>query len=86
MHLRGTPRILQATACPFGLTDYLQQQGDDDTFGPFPQHLRDLTSVTLPAVNVVTLVYPKYETRGDLKECVGRFREWYVLLSTIFYS
>ena len=22
------------------------------------------------------MTYPKFETRGDLKECVGRFREW----------
>ena len=55
------------------------QQGDDDTFGPFPQRLRELADSALPAVNVVTVVYPKYETRGDLKECVGRFREWFVL-------
>ena len=25
-----------------------------------------------------TVTYPKFETRGDLKDCVGRFREWYV--------
>lgn len=30
-------------------------------------------------MKVATAVYPKYETRGDLKECVGRFRDWYVL-------
>ncbi|OJJ35265.1 hypothetical protein ASPWEDRAFT_109513 [Aspergillus wentii DTO 134E9] len=51
-------------------------KGDDDTFENFPQHLRALASRALPAIKVTTAVYPKYETRGDLKECVGRFREW----------
>lgn len=32
----------------------------------------------LPKINVKVLVYPKYETRGDLGECVSRFRDWYV--------
>jgi hypothetical protein len=30
----------------------------------------------LPKVEVKALVYPKYETRGDLGECVSRFRDW----------
>lgn len=25
------------------------------------------------------IVYPKFETRGDLAECVSRFRDWYVV-------
>lgn len=25
------------------------------------------------------VTYPKFETKGDLKECVGRFREWYII-------
>ncbi|KAJ5664095.1 hypothetical protein N7507_004826 [Penicillium longicatenatum] len=51
-------------------------KGDDDTFGQFPDHLRVVVGKALPAVTVTTAVYPKYETKGDLKECVGRFREW----------
>ncbi|KAI9372721.1 hypothetical protein BJX61DRAFT_426249 [Aspergillus egyptiacus] len=51
-------------------------KGGDDTFGSFPQHVRALLSRKLPAINVTTLVYPKYETRGSLQECVGAFREW----------
>ncbi|KAJ5091642.1 hypothetical protein NUU61_006512 [Penicillium alfredii] len=51
-------------------------KGDDDTFATFPEHLRVLVSKALPAVTVVTTVYPKYETKGDLRECVGRFRDW----------
>ena len=51
-------------------------KGGDDTFGGFPEHLRALVSHALPQVSVSAIVYPQFETRGDLKECVGRFREW----------
>lgn len=51
-------------------------QGDDNTFGTFPEHLRALISHALPKINVVAIAYPRYETRGDLAECVARFREW----------
>ncbi|CAI7636458.1 unnamed protein product [Penicillium viridicatum] len=51
-------------------------KGGDDTFGTFPEHLRALASRALPAVEVATAVYPKYETKGDLKECVARLRDW----------
>ncbi|PYH99320.1 hypothetical protein BO71DRAFT_221619 [Aspergillus ellipticus CBS 707.79] len=51
-------------------------KGDDDTFGEFPGHLRVLLSRSLPSVRVATAVYPKYQTRGELKECVSVFREW----------
>ncbi|PYI08623.1 hypothetical protein BO78DRAFT_364418 [Aspergillus sclerotiicarbonarius CBS 121057] len=51
-------------------------KGDGDTFAEFPGHLRVLLTRSLPAVQVATTVYPKYETRGELKECVSVFREW----------
>ncbi|KAJ5682350.1 hypothetical protein N7462_005515 [Penicillium macrosclerotiorum] len=51
-------------------------KGDDDTFGKFPENLQGVAAKALPAVKVATAVYPKYETKGDLKECVGKFREW----------
>lgn len=51
-------------------------KGGDDTFGTFPEHIRALLSHALPKVNVVALAYPRYETRGDLRECVSRFRDW----------
>jgi hypothetical protein len=51
-------------------------KGGDDTFGTFPEHLRGLVSRALPAVKVTTAVYPKFETRGQLGDAVGRFREW----------
>jgi hypothetical protein len=51
-------------------------KGGDDTFGNFPEHLRALVSHALPNITVKAITYPKFDTRGDLKECVGRFREW----------
>ncbi|KAI0603563.1 hypothetical protein F4775DRAFT_534268 [Biscogniauxia sp. FL1348] len=54
-------------------------KGGDDTFGAkseFAQHLAALISAELPKVDVRAITYPKYETRGDLFECVGRFRDW----------
>ncbi|KAK8082422.1 hypothetical protein PG996_001203 [Apiospora saccharicola] len=54
-------------------------QGGDDTFGTageFTEHLAALLSAELPKVEIRTLVYPKFETRGDLHECVARFRDW----------
>ncbi|KAF2748817.1 hypothetical protein M011DRAFT_441317 [Sporormia fimetaria CBS 119925] len=51
-------------------------KGGDDTFRNFPSHLKAILQHALPNVNVLAITYPKYETRGDLKECVGRFKEW----------
>ncbi|KAG4422987.1 hypothetical protein IFR04_003899 [Cadophora malorum] len=51
-------------------------KGGDDTFGGFPEHLRALVSHALPKVDVRAIIYPKFETRGDLAECVSRFRDW----------
>ncbi|CAH0049233.1 unnamed protein product [Clonostachys solani] len=54
-------------------------QGGESTFGDdyrFAEHLRDLVAAELPKINIKTLVYPKYETRGDLGETVSRFRSW----------
>ncbi|KAL8693553.1 MAG: hypothetical protein Q9218_001639 [Villophora microphyllina] len=50
--------------------------GDDNTFGGFPEHLRALVSHALPKISVKAVTYPKFDTRGDLGDCVGRFREW----------
>jgi hypothetical protein len=44
--------------------------------GNFPSHLKALLQHALPKVTILTITYPKYETRGDLTECVARFKEW----------
>ncbi|KAH6964066.1 hypothetical protein DER45DRAFT_610395 [Fusarium avenaceum] len=54
-------------------------KGGEDTFGidyKFTKDLRDLVREALPKINVEVVVYPKYETRGDLGNCVSRFRDW----------
>ncbi|OHE98742.1 hypothetical protein CORC01_06008 [Colletotrichum orchidophilum] len=54
-------------------------KGGDDTFGDkegFTAQLRADLAAALPKINVNVLVYPKYETRGDLGDCVSRFRDW----------
>ncbi|KAL2168311.1 hypothetical protein VTG60DRAFT_176 [Thermothelomyces hinnuleus] len=54
-------------------------KGDESTFGKdyaFVEHLRKLVAAALPKVNVQAVVYPTYETRGDLGECVTRFGDW----------
>lgn len=53
-------------------------KGGDDTFEKFPEHLRVLIADILPKINVLSVVYPRYETRGELNDCVARFKEWYV--------
>lgn len=61
--------------------DTLQCQGGESTFGndyQFTKHLRDIVAQKLPKIDVRVLVYPKYETRGELGQCVSRFRDWYV--------
>ena len=59
-------------------------QGGDDTFLDFPEYLCRLIGHALPkrVVRVLSITYPKFETRGDLTECVGRFREWFVTPSS----
>ncbi|GAB1320397.1 hypothetical protein MFIFM68171_10607 [Madurella fahalii] len=54
-------------------------KGDEDTFGhnyAFTEHLRERIAGSLPKVNVQAIIYPKYETRGDLGDCVSRFSDW----------
>lgn len=57
-------------------------KGGDHTFHNFPSDLRALLAHTLPKIDVVSVVYPQYETRGDLRECVARFKEWYTRYGT----
>ncbi|ODA79983.1 hypothetical protein RJ55_02941 [Drechmeria coniospora] len=54
-------------------------KGGESTFGAdyaFAEHLRGVVAQKLPKLEVRLLVYPKYETRGDLGQCVSRFRDW----------
>lgn len=51
-------------------------KGTDHTFHSFPQHLKEHLAKALPKINVLSVQYPQYETRGDLKDCVAKFKDW----------
>lgn len=54
-------------------------KGGESTFGKdykFAFDLRDQVARKLPKINIKVLIYPRYETRGDLGEAVAKFRDW----------
>ena len=51
-------------------------KGTDHTFHSFPRDLQTSLAAQLPGLDIVILLFPQYETRGDLKDCVARFKEW----------
>jgi hypothetical protein len=78
--LQGGVTHCQGSPDEGGLT-ILNSQGGEDTFGEnqrFTRHLRQLVSEALPKIEVRVLVYPTYDTRGDLGQCVSQFRDWWV--------
>lgn len=59
--------------------DNYDYQGGEDTFGDnyhFANRLKDLVQEDLPKIDVQALVYPRYETKGDLGAAVSQFRGW----------
>ncbi|KAK4131576.1 hypothetical protein BT67DRAFT_346183, partial [Trichocladium antarcticum] len=50
--------------------------GNDDTFRDFPKHLQDTVASNLPGHQVASVVYPRYETRGELGQSTAVFLEW----------
>ena len=51
-------------------------KGDHTTFASFPAQLTALLSHRLPHLNIQHLVFPTFETRGDLDATVQKFRTW----------
>ncbi|KAI1451678.1 hypothetical protein F4805DRAFT_473417 [Annulohypoxylon moriforme] len=51
-------------------------KGDDDTFRTFPDDLQQRVASKLTDHNVESIVYPKYETRGELGPCCSSFLSW----------
>ncbi|KAL7791035.1 hypothetical protein V8C37DRAFT_383287 [Trichoderma ceciliae] len=54
-------------------------KGGESTFGDnysFVEDLRSAVARELPDISIKVLVYPKYDTRGDLGDAVSRFRTW----------
>ncbi|KAI0430502.1 hypothetical protein F5Y09DRAFT_355899 [Xylaria sp. FL1042] len=51
-------------------------KGNDDTFRTFPEDLKAQVVKQLPEDNVEAVVYPKYETKGELGQCSTAFLSW----------
>lgn len=52
-------------------------KGDDKTFMDYPQRLQhSLTQAFSGRSEVHAWVYPAFETRGELSQCVQSFGEW----------
>ncbi|KAF8165537.1 hypothetical protein B0H34DRAFT_649403 [Crassisporium funariophilum] len=56
-------------------------KGTDTTFGDFPQRLEHILSETIPHVVVESLIFPAYETKGELDKAVVRFADWLTTLT-----
>ncbi|KAI0921692.1 hypothetical protein AcV5_000785 [Taiwanofungus camphoratus] len=51
-------------------------KGTDTTFAGFPERLQHILSETISNVRVESVVFPAYETRGELAAAVIRFADW----------
>lgn len=51
-------------------------KGDHTTFSRFPDQLTALLSHRLPHLSIRHLIFPTFETRGDLDATVAKFRSW----------
>ncbi|KAJ7638933.1 hypothetical protein FB45DRAFT_827564 [Roridomyces roridus] len=51
-------------------------KGTDETFGSFPERLQHLLSETISDAAVECVVFPSYETKGELDKAVVRFSDW----------
>ncbi|KAI9069227.1 hypothetical protein FKP32DRAFT_1617478 [Trametes sanguinea] len=51
-------------------------KGTDSTFGEFPQRLQHIVSESLGNATVESIVFPAYETKGNLNAAVTRFADW----------
>ncbi|EPT03644.1 hypothetical protein FOMPIDRAFT_1035267 [Fomitopsis schrenkii] len=51
-------------------------KGTESTFVQFPQRLQHILSETIHNAVVECVVFPAYETKGDLNEAVVRFADW----------
>ncbi|CCM04049.1 uncharacterized protein FIBRA_06208 [Fibroporia radiculosa] len=56
-------------------------KGTDSTFAAFPERLQHILSETIQNVLVECVVFPAYETKGDLSEAVIRFADWLTTLT-----
>lgn len=53
-------------------------KGGEDTFGEFPKRIKSVIAQSMPSAVVESLVYPTYDTRGNLGVAVENLCEWLV--------
>ncbi|EKM59798.1 uncharacterized protein PHACADRAFT_206021 [Phanerochaete carnosa HHB-10118-sp] len=51
-------------------------KGTDSTFAQFPERLQHVLSETIQNAHVESVVFPAYETKGELNAAVIRFSDW----------
>ena len=51
-------------------------KGNDDTFQHFPEDLKRTISSNLDDNHIESVVYPKYETKGELAQSTEAFLGW----------
>ncbi|KAG6336531.1 hypothetical protein ID866_2553 [Astraeus odoratus] len=56
-------------------------KGTDSTFGSFPSRLEHILTETTSNVIVECIVFPAYETKGELNAAVERFADWLTTLT-----
>ncbi|KAI6152183.1 hypothetical protein BKA82DRAFT_993642 [Pisolithus tinctorius] len=56
-------------------------KGTDSTFGSFPSRLEHILTETMDNVAVECIVFPAYETKGELTAAVERFVDWLTTLT-----
>jgi hypothetical protein len=54
-------------------------KGNDDTFQNFPEDLKKTIYSNLEYDHIESVVYPKYETKGELAQSTEAFLGWYVI-------
>ncbi|KAH8830428.1 hypothetical protein DL96DRAFT_1707253 [Flagelloscypha sp. PMI_526] len=56
-------------------------KGNDSTFAQFPQRLQNMLSESSPEYTFESIVFPAYETKGNLPEAVVKFSDWLTSLT-----
>ncbi|KAI9507555.1 hypothetical protein F5148DRAFT_1203927 [Russula earlei] len=56
-------------------------RGNDSTFGDFPSRLEHILSETVQHTLIESIIFPAYQTKGDLNTAVELFSDWLTTLT-----
>ncbi|KAG9017448.1 hypothetical protein FRB93_007563 [Tulasnella sp. JGI-2019a] len=56
-------------------------KGAEDSFGDFPSRLAHILDSTITAITSECIVFPAYETKGELHQATDRFIDWLTTLT-----